>query len=53
MDNRLKFLYRIRLFERWSDAGGHMIARLEERVQVRMRVRRQIPLPGSRDMMGS
>ena len=30
-----------------------MIARLEERVQVRMLVRRQIPLPESRDMMGS
>ena len=36
MDNRLKFLYRIKSIERRSDAGGHMIARLEERVQVRM-----------------
>ena len=53
MDNRLKFLYRMESFERRSDAGGHMIARLEERVQVRMLVRRQIPLPESRDMMGS
>ena len=53
MDNRLKFLYRIGSIEQWSDAGGHMIARLEERVQVRMLVRRQIPLPESRDMTGS
>ncbi len=53
MDNRLKFLYRMKSFERRSDAGGHMIARMEERVQVRMLVRRQIPLPESRDMMGS
>ena len=30
-----------------------MIARLEERVQVRMRRGRQIPLYRSRDMMGS
>ena len=53
MDNRLKFLYRIKSIERRSDAGGHMIARLEERVQVRMRRERQIPLYRSRDMMGS
>ena len=53
MDNRLKFLYRIESIEQWSDAGGHMIARMEERVQVRMLVRRQIPSPESRDMMGS
>ena len=53
MDNRLKFLYRIKSIERRSDAGGHMIARLEERVQVRMREGRQIPLSRSRDMMGS
>ncbi len=53
MDNGLKFLYRMESFERRSDAGGHMIARLEERVQVRMRRGRQIPLYRSRDMMGS
>ena len=53
MDNRLKFLYRIKSIERRSDAGGHMIARLEERVQVRMLNRRQIPDSESRDTMGS
>ena len=53
MDNRLKFLYRIQSFERWSDAERHMIARLEERVQVRMLNRRQIPDSESRDTMGS
>ena len=53
MDNRLKFLYRIKSIERRSDAGGHMIARLEERVQVRMLLQRKIPAAESRDMMGS
>ena len=53
MDNRLKFLYRIKSIERRSDAGGHMIARLEERVQVRMLQQRKTPAAESRDMMGS
>ena len=53
MDNRLKFLYRMESFEQRSDAGGHMIARLEERVQVRMLLQRKIPAAESRDMKGS
>ena len=53
MDNRLKFLYRMESFEQWSDAGGHMIARLEERVQVRMLQQRKTPAAKSRDMKGS
>ena len=53
MDNRLKFLYRMESFEQRSDAGGHMIARLEERVQVRMLPQRKTPAAKSRDMMGS
>ena len=53
MDNRLKFLYRMKAFGRRSDAGGHMIARLEERVQVRMLQQRKTPAAKSRDMMRS
>ena len=53
MDNGLKFLYRIKSIERRSDAGGHMIARVEERVQVRMLLQRKIPAAKSRDMKGS
>ena len=53
MDNRLKFLYRIKPKSTSMDAGGHMIARLEERVQVRMLLQRKTPAAKSRDMKGS
>ena len=53
MENRLKFLYRMELNERRSDAGGYMIARMEERVQVCMLQGREIPPAENRDMMGS